>query len=240
MNKYISEFIGTFVLVFVGTGAIIANDASLGAITHVGISLTFGFAVLAMIYTIGDISGAHINPAVSFAFFLSGRLSLKDTFGYSTAQVLGALIASFSLLLLMPAHATLGATLPTVTPLKAFVFEVILTYILVFVISRVASGAKEKGFMAGVAIGCTVALAALFAGPITGASMNPARSIGPALAAGRLEHLWLYIVAPMLGAALAVLSLKMIGLECCPDSQTCDNSIVADPDCIANGLRRQV
>jgi aquaporin NIP len=216
MNKYACEFIGTFTLVFAGTGAIIINDVSGGTVTHVGIALTFGFSVLAMIYAVGDISGAHINPAVTAGFLVAGRISYKRAVLYLFSQFLGGICASICLWFLLPHHETMGASLPTIAPAKALVFETILTFILMFVIARVASGAKEKGLMAGVAVGFTIALESMFAGPVTGASMNPARSLGPALVSGHFEHLWIYMIGPFIGAACAVYACKLMGLECCP------------------------
>jgi len=217
MQRYISELIGTFALVFCGPGAIIMNDVSGGAVTHVGIAITFGLIVMAMIYSIGEISGAHINPAVTIAFWAAGRLNKKEVLPYIAAQMTGALLASAILYLLFPLHETQGATLPSDTVMQSFILEVILTFILMFVIMKVSTGSKETGTMAGIAIGGVVGLEAMFAGPITGASMNPARSITPALFSGHTEHLWLYIAAPVLGALLAILACKAIkGKECCP------------------------
>jgi len=217
MQRYISELIGTFALVFCGPGAIIMNDVSGGVVTHVGIAITFGLIVMAMIYSIGDISGAHINPAVTIAFWASGRFNKKEVLPYITAQIIGALLASTVLYLLFPLHETQGATLPSGTVMQSFILEVILTFILMFVIMKVSTGSKETGTIAGIAIGGVVGLEAMFAGPITGASMNPARSFAPALFSGQTEHLWLYILAPILGALLAVLACKAIkGKECCP------------------------
>jgi len=205
MRNFLAGFIGTFALVFCGTGAIVVDDLSGGTVTHVGISLTFGLIVLAMIYAIGDISGAHINPAVTFGFYLSGRFPLKHIFPYILSQFLGGVVASSILRFLFSESHALGETIPSVSLMKAFVLEVILTFILMFVIIHVATGSKETGTMAGIAIGSVVGLEALFAGPITGASMNPARSFGPAFIAGNWEAIWLYLTAPFIGAALAVL-----------------------------------
>lgn len=217
MQRYISELIGTFALVFCGPGAIIMNDVSGGAVSHVGIAITFGLIVMAMIYSIGEISGAHINPAVTIAFWASGRFDKREVLPYITAQIIGALLASSILYFLFPTHETQGATLPSDTVIQSFILEVILTFILMFVIIKVSTGSKEIGTMAGIAIGGTVGLEAMFAGPITGASMNPARSIAPALFSGHTEHLWLYIIAPIIGALLAIVVCKVIkGKECCP------------------------
>jgi aquaporin Z len=217
MQRYISELIGTFALVFCGPGAVIMNDVSGGSVTHVGIAITFGLIVMAMIYSIGEISGAHINPAVTIAFWASGRFDKKEVLPYITAQMIGALLASAVLYLLFPLHETQGATLPIGSAMQSFILEVILTFILMFVIIKVSTGSKETGTMAGIAIGGVVGLEAMFAGPITGASMNPARSIAPAIFSGNFEHLWLYIAAPIIGALLAIVACRAIkGKECCP------------------------
>lgn len=204
MKKYIAEAIGAFSLVFTGTGAIIVNDLNQGVITHVGIAITFGLIVMAMIYSIGDVSGAHINPAVSIAFWAAGRFEGKQAAPYIISQCLGALAASGLLRVLFLEHGNLGATLPAGAWWQSFIFEILLTFILMFVILNVSTGAKEKGIMAGTAIGSVVALEAMFAGPVCGASMNPARSIAPALVSGQLSYLWIYLTAPVIGALLAV------------------------------------
>ena len=209
MKRYFLELFGTFALVFCGAGAIVMNDASGGAVTHVGIALTFGLIVMAMIYSIGAQSGAHINPAVTIAFWASGTFDKKDVFPYVAAQITGAVLASAVLFCLFPEHATQGATLPLNSYTQAFVIEVLLSFILMFVIVNVSEGSKETGKMAGITIGGVVALEALFAGPITGASMNPARSIGPALFSGELQYLSLYIAAPIVGMLLATLFCKL-------------------------------
>lgn len=215
-QRVAAELIGTFILVFAGTGAIVVDASMDGVIGHVGIALTFGLVVMAMIYSVGEVSGAHINPAVTVAFFAAGRLPLRDALPYIVAQCGGAILASGLLRFLFPLDTTLGATLPAGSHAQTFVFEVMLTLILMFVIFSVASGSKERGLMAGTAIGGVVALEALFAGPITGASMNPARSLGPALVAGQLDTLWIYLSAPVLGALLAVPLCHMIHREeCC-------------------------
>lgn len=203
-RKLLAEFIGTFALLFAGTGAIVINDVAGGPVTHVGIALTFGLIVMAMIYSIGDVSGAHINPAVTVAFWISGRMSGKLVAPYVLVQFAGGITASLLLFGLFPEHDGLGLTEPSGTSAQSFVLEVVLTLILMFVILCVSTGAKESGIMAGIAIGGVVALEAMFAGPICGASMNPARSLAPALVSLRLEHVWIYLLAPCLGAALAV------------------------------------
>lgn len=204
MRKLLAELLGTFTLVFAGTGAIVINAASHGAIGHAGIALTFGLVVLAMIYTFGDVSGAHLNPAVTIAFAVSRRFAWREVPGYLGAQIAGALAASLLLRVLYPEDATLGATLPAGSEMQSFVLEVVLTAILMLTILSVSTGAKEKGITAGIAIGGVVGLEAMFAGPACGASMNPARSLAPALVSGHLEHLWVYLVATVLGALIAV------------------------------------
>ena len=204
MRKLIAEALGTFTLVFAGTGAIIVNDVSGGAITHLGIALTFGLVVMAMIYTYGDVSGAHLNPAVTIAFAVSKRFAWNEVPFRLLAQCIGALVASLALKGLFPNHATLGATLPSGSAIQSFILEVILTAILMLTILNVSVGAKEKGVTAAIAIGGVVGLEALFAGPICGASMNPARSLAPALVSGNLQHLWIYLTATTLGALVAI------------------------------------
>ncbi len=210
MKKYLSEFFGTFALVFAGTGAIVINDISNGAITHVGVSITFGLVVMAMIYTIGDISGAHINPAVTFGFWIARRFPSRDLLPYILFQCRGALFAGLSLLILFKGHQTYGATLPLKSITQSFILEIILTWLLMFVILNISTDAKEKGLMAGVAVGSTVGLESMFAGPISGASMNPARSLGPAIVSSNLNTLWIYILAPLIGSAIAVGSYLLI------------------------------
>jgi aquaporin NIP len=203
MKVYMAEAIGTFCLVFAGTGAIVIHDVSGGAVSHVGIALTFGLVVMTMIYAVGDKSGAHLNPAVTFGFWLSKRFSLKQVVPYVAAQVLGAFVAS-GLLWTLFEHKSLGATHPAGSQVQTFVLETVLTAMLMFVILGVATGAKEKGVLAGVAIGGVIAFEALFAGPISGASMNPARSLAPAAVSGNLGDIWIYLTAPILGAAIGV------------------------------------
>lgn len=209
MNKYIAEFVGTFALVFCGTGAIIINEVSQGTVTHVGIALTFGLIVMAMIYTYGEVSGAHINPAVTLGFYAAGRLALKEVPFYIVSQVLGAVLASLTLSWLFVDSHHLGATLPAGSWQQTFFLEIILTFFLMLVIINVATGSKEQGLMAGIAIGATVALEAMFAGPISGASMNPARSLAPAIISGNLQFLWIYLVAPGLGSIVSILVWKL-------------------------------
>lgn len=202
-KKLLAEFLGTFSLIFAGTGAIVINNAT-GSVTHAGIALTFGLIVLAMIYAFGDVSGAHLNPAVTTAFALARRFPWSEVPGYVMAQLAGAFAASGLLRFLFPSDDKLGSTLPAGSAMQSFVLELVLTFILMLVVLSVSTGAKEKGITAGIAVGAVIALEAMFAGPICGASMNPARSISPAVVSGHLEHLWVYLAAPVLGAWLAV------------------------------------
>jgi len=204
MRRYAAEFFGTFALVFAGTGAIVINAVSGGAVSHVGIGLVFGLIVMALIYAVGEVSGAHLNPAVTLGFFLARRFPAALVLPYVLSQCAGAFLASLTLRLLFGKVAHLGATLPAGPAWQSFVLELILTAMLMFVILSVATGSKEQGLMAGIAIGATVGLEALFAGPICGASMNPARSLAPALVSSHTASLWLYLTAPFLGAAIAV------------------------------------
>jgi aquaporin NIP len=203
-KKIVAEFTGTYILIFCGTGAIIIDQVTNGAVTHVGVAVTFGLVVMSLIYTLGDISGAHMNPAVSIAFVVAKRFSIKQLLPYIFGQVAGAIAASFTLKFLFPSNVLLGATLPAGSDLQSFVLELLLTFFLMFVIINVATGNKEVGMFAGLAIGSVVLLEAMFAGPICGASMNPARSIGPAVVSMHLEHLWIYMTAPVIGALLSI------------------------------------
>ena len=204
MKKYTAEFIGTFALVFCGTGAITIDEVTKGAVTHVGVAITFGLIVMAMIYAMGEKSGAHLNPAVTLAFFINGNFPGKDVLYYILSQLAGALFASLVLKFLFPGSVTLGTCFPSGSALQSFVLEFILTFLLMLVIVNVATGSKEQGLFAGVAIGSVILLEAMFAGPISGASMNPARSLAPALVSGNLNGLWIYLTAPPLGAAAAI------------------------------------
>lgn len=212
-KKLAAEALGTFCLVLAGTSAIVANGD--GAVTHVGVALTFGLIVFAMIAALGDVSGAHLNPAVTIGFYLARRFSGRAVAPYILSQCGGAVLASTCVWLLFPHSNGLGATLPTGPMYQSLVLEVLLTAMLMFVILSVSTGASEKGITAGLAIGGTVALGALFAGPVSGASMNPARSLGPALVSWQLGAIWLYVTAPVVGAALAVYACRCVREDCC-------------------------
>ena len=219
MKNYIAEFIGTFAMIFCGTGAMTINEVTGGGVTHVGIGITWGLIVMAMIYAFGEISGAHFNPAVSIAFAYAKKFSWKEVPKYILFQVAGAFTASLLLMWLFPKSELLGATIPTVDVWRAFVLELILTFFLMVVIINVSTGSKEVGMMAGIAIGSVVLLEAIFAGPITNASMNPARSLAPNIVSGNIKGLWLYILAPIIGALLAVVSCKFVKHENCCDEE---------------------
>src|SRR5512132_1690385 len=204
-----AELVGTFALVFAGAGAIMV-DAKTGALGHVGVAITFGLVIMAMIYAVGHVSGAHFNPTVTFAFALTRHFPCTRTISYWAAQVTGAILAAALLRASLGDIAHVGATLPSGSQGQSFVWELVLTFFLMFVIMAVATDTRAVGEAAAIAIGGTVGLDAMFGGPISGASMNPARSIGPALVSGDLHALWLYIVAPIVGASLGALVYQLV------------------------------
>jgi len=211
LRRATAEAFGAFALVFAGCGAIVANAERGGALGAVGVSLVFGLVIMAMVYATGHLSGAHLNPAVTLAFTLTRHFPGREALAYVAAQLLGALAAASLLLAVWPSEpAALGATLPTVGAGSALVYEAVLTAFLMFVIMAVATDTRAVGAGAAIAIGGTVGLDALFGGPITGASMNPARSLGPALLSGELHDLWIYIAAPIAGAALGALAYQLV------------------------------
>lgn len=210
MKKYIAELIGTFALVFCGTGAIVIDQQTNGQVGHIGIAITFGLIVTAMIYAFGSKSGAHINPAVTIAFSIVNLFPKKEILPYIFSQIIGALLASLLLKYLFPTNINLGATIPAGSNMQSFILEIVLTFLLMLVILFTSQGSKEVGTLAGLAIGGVVLLEAMFAGPICGASMNPARSISPAVVSGNMAALWIYITAPVLGATLATFIWRFI------------------------------
>lgn len=210
MRKAVAEAVGTFALVFAGCGSIMVAERFPGTVPVSIIPIVFGLVVAAMIYAVGHISGAHFNPAVTFAFAIARHFPGKDVVVYWAAQFLGALAAIFLLYLILPKGVEYGATIPKVDLLPAVIWESILTFFLMFVIIAVATDTRAEGTMAGAAIGATVMLAAFVGGPVTGASMNPARSLAPAIAQGRLDVFWVYVLGPLFGAALAALLYNWI------------------------------
>lgn len=206
-----AEGLATFALVFAGCGAIIANTVYDGTLGAVGVSLVFGLIIMVMVYATGHLSGAHINPAVTVAFALTRHFPRRDAAAYVAAQLLGATAGALALLAVwtdMPAQ--LGSTVPSVDASSAFAYETILTSFLMFVIMAVATDARAVGAAAAIAIGGTVGLDALFGGPVTGASMNPARSFGPALVSGEWTDFWVYVIGPVLGAALGAIAYQIV------------------------------
>jgi aquaporin NIP len=205
----VAEAIGTFALVFAGAGAIMV-DAKTGALGHVGVALTFGLVIMVMIYAVGHISGAHFNAAVTFAFALTRHFPWTRAAGYWAAQLTGAIVAAFLLRLSLGDIADVGATIPSGSQAQSFFFELVMTAFLMFVILAVATDTRAVGEAAAIAIGATIGLDAIFGGPISGASMNPTRSLGPALVSGNLHALWLYILAPVLGASVGGLAYQFV------------------------------
>jgi aquaporin Z len=217
MKKYYAEFLGTFAMVFCGCGAMTINEITNGSVTHVGVAITWGLIVMAMIYAFGEISGAHFNPAVSIGFAFAKKFSWNEVPKYIASQAIGAILAIAILWFLFPESQTLGETVPAdgFEAYKAGILEFLLTFFLMVVIINVSTGSKEIGTMAAIAIGGVILLEAMFAGPMTKASMNPIRSIAPALFTGNYQYLWLYISAPILGAICAVSSCKLVKDENC-------------------------
>lgn len=206
MKTYYAETIGTFAMIFCGCGAIAINEITNNAITHVGVAITWGLIVMSMIYAFGERSGAHFNPAVTFGFACAKKFPWSEVPKYIIAQAIGAFLACFILRFLFPESETLGSSLPAENfeSYKAFVLELILSFFLMVVIINVSTGSKEIGTMAAVAVGGVILLEAMFAGPMTKASMNPIRSLAPALVSGNTQHLWLYLTAPFVGSFLAI------------------------------------
>jgi len=217
MKKIVAESIGTFAMVFCGCGAMTINEVTNGAISHVGVAITWGLIVMAMIYAFGEISGAHFNPAVTIGFAFAKKFAWREVPTYILAQAVGAIFAAFLLWFLFPDSQLLGETTPAdnFPAYKAAILEFLLTFFLMVTIINVSTGSKEIGTMAAIAVGGVILLEAMFAGPMTKASMNPIRSIAPALFTGNFQYLWLYISAPILGAITAVSSCKLVKDDNC-------------------------
>jgi MIP family channel proteins len=209
-QRVAAEFVGTFALVFAGAGAIVINSAEQGVITHIGIAATFGLVIMVMIYAVGHISGGHFNPGVTLAFATFRHFPPRDVVPYWVAQFGAAVAAAMALRVLFGNVADLGATQPSGSDGQSFWLEIIITFGLMFVIISVATDTRAAGQAAAIAIGGTVGLAAMFAGPVSGASMNSARSLGPALVSGELNALWLYLLAPPIGALCGAAAYQFI------------------------------
>ena len=205
----VAESIGTFALVFAGCGAIMV-DAETRALGHVGVAITFGLVIMVMIYALGHVSGAHFNPAVTIAFVLTRHFPLSRAVLYLAAQISGAIVAAALLRASLGDVADVGATVPAGSDGQSFLWEVVLTFFLMLVIMAVATDSRSVGEAAALAIGGTVGLDAMFGGPVSGASMNPARSLGPALVSGETRALWIYLTAPLLGAALGAIAYQFL------------------------------
>jgi len=205
----VAEAIGTFALVFAGCGAIMVDEKT-GALGHVGVAITFGLVIMAMIYAVGHVSGAHLNPAVTFSFALARHFPRRHIVPYWGAQLLGALVAAAILRGSLGNIAHVGATYPGGSDGQAFLWEAVLSFFLMFVIMAVATDTRAVGEAAAIAIGGTVGLDAMFGGPITGASMNPARSLGPGIVTGDLHAIWIYLLAPIVGASLAAVAYAFV------------------------------
>jgi len=216
VEKAAAEALATFGFVFAGTAALVVDDVTHGSLTHVGVSLVFGLAAATMIYAVSEISGAHFNPAVTLAFWAAGRFPKRDVLPYLCAQTTGAFAASGFLRFLFPTHATLGLTAPAGSALQSFVLEVVLTFFLMFLILRATSRSSNIGPLAGLVVGALVVADALFAGPISGNSLNPARSLAPAVVSGHVHDLWIYLAAPTLGALLAVPAYQLLHTDVAP------------------------
>lgn len=215
-RRLCSEAFGTFCLVFAGTGAVVVNQITDGAVTHVGVSLTFGLVVMALIYSLGNVSGCHINPAVTLGLWAAGRFQRSMVWPYIGSQCVGAILASGTLRLLFPESSTLGATAPAGSALQSLALELVLTLILMFVILSMDASSSTQQMLAGIVVGGVIGLEALFAGPVSGASMNPARSLAPAMVSMHLESVWIYIVAPIIGALAGVPLYRCIhSSPCC-------------------------
>lgn len=213
MKRYLSEYLATFILLFTGMGSVIVDQTMGEALGLPGIAAVWGLVIIALIYAFGDISGAHLNPAVTVAFAVDKRFEWKEVPFFVIAQLAGALSASLLLKFLFPASDTLGITRPAGREVQSFILEVLMAFIIMMVILRVSVGAKEKGITAGIAIGATVWLLVLFGGPVSGTSLNPTRSLAPALVSGHFDSLWIYLTAPFIGMISAVYAHRVLHNE---------------------------
>ncbi len=210
LKKLIAEIVGTFTLVFAGTGAIIVNQQTNGVITHVGIAATFGLAIMIMIFAVGRVSGAHFNPAVTIGAAVAKRFEWKEVAPYIIAQCIGAFIASGALKALFPENAMLGTCAPSGSEMQSLILEAIMTFFLVFVILNSTDKFSPNWVVPAIAIGGTITLDALFGGPISGASMNPARSLAPAVVSGHMASIWVYMAGPILGGIVAAIVYALV------------------------------
>ena len=211
MKKYIAEFIGTFILVFFGTGSVIVNEQFNNQLGLLGIAFTFGIIIMAIIYSLGNISGAHINPAVTITLLIGKLIDKKEALFYIIAQFIGALFASELLHLIFPNNLGLGSTNPSGSILQTIIIEIVSTFVLILTIFGAAQ--NETKTLAGLIVGLVVTGLILFAGPISGGSFNPARSFAPALISNNISHVWIYLTAPLVGSILALLLWNIITKE---------------------------
>lgn len=202
-KKYLSEFIGVFAIVFFGCGAVVVDGLKDGIIGHIAINVSFGVIVMVMIYVFGNVSGAHFNPAVTIAFWAAKKFQGKMVLPYIISQILGGIGGAYMLVILYPMSPTYGENMPSGTTFQALILEIVMTFFLMLIIHGVSTKHLEKGIMAGIAIGSYIAIEGFIAGPVSSSSMNPARSIGPALASGDYTKLWIFLIGPVIGALLA-------------------------------------
>ena len=208
MKKYVAELLGTFILIFCAAGSASVNEITNGSLTLLGCALVSGLIIMSLIYALGNISGAHLNPAVTIGFALNKNFNWNLVLPYILCQSIGGIAAGMLLKFLLPGSLLLGSTLPVAGVMQSFILELITTFILMFVILHVATGSKEQGMYAGIAIGSVIVANILFTGPISGGSMNPVRSLAPAFATNNFNHLWIYMIAPVSGSILAVLCYR--------------------------------
>ncbi|KAG2586310.1 aquaporin NIP1-2-like [Panicum virgatum] len=213
MQKIIAEILGTYFMIFAGCGSVVVNLSTAGTVTFPGICAVWGLVVMVLVYSVGHISGAHFNPAVTVAFATCGRFPWKQVPSYAVAQVLGSTLASLTLRVVFggaTAREHFFGTAPSGSDAQAVALEFVISFYLMFVVSGVATDNRAIGELAGLAVGATVLLNVLFAGPITGASMNPARTLGPAIVAGRYRSVWVYVVGPVCGTVAGAWAYNLV------------------------------